>query len=66
MCLAKLLGFSVGGCIRAYEGHLWFKPNPYVDVDDIMGYDPNWWKGNWTMNPPLEVKISLAMWAQSM
>ena len=22
------------------------KPDPYVDVDDIMGYDPKWWKGN--------------------
>ena len=21
-------------------------PDPYVDIDDIMGYDPNWWKWN--------------------
>ena len=22
------------------------KPDSYVNVDDIMDYDPNWWKGN--------------------
>ena len=22
------------------------KPNPYVDVDDVVGYDPNWWRRN--------------------
>ena len=25
VCLTKLLGFSAGGCMRAYEGHLWVK-----------------------------------------
>ena len=22
------------------------KPDPYVNVDDVMGYDPNWWRVN--------------------
>ena len=25
MCLVMLLGFSAGGCMKAYEGHLWAK-----------------------------------------
>ena len=25
VCLTKLLGFSAGGGMRAYEGHLWVK-----------------------------------------
>ena len=25
---------------------LLLKLNPYVDADDIMGYDPNLWKGD--------------------
>ena len=22
------------------------EPDPYVDVDNVMGYDPNWWREN--------------------
>ena len=22
------------------------EPNPYNDVDDVMGHEPNWWRGN--------------------
>ena len=25
---------------------LLFEPDQYVDVDDVVGYDPNWWRGN--------------------
>ena len=66
LLLKKSFAMSVKEIIWAVSFDSLLKPNPYVDVDDIMGYDPNWWKGNWTMNLPLEVRISQAMWAQSM
>ena len=22
------------------------KPDPYIDVDDVVVYEPNWWRGN--------------------
>ena len=66
LLLKKLLAMSVREVIWAVSFNSLLKPGPYVDVDDIIGYDPNWWKGNWTMNPPFEVRISRAMWAQSM
>ena len=22
------------------------EPDLYIDIDDVVGYDPNWWKGN--------------------
>ena len=66
LLLKKLLAMSVREVIWAVSFDSLLKPDPYVDVDDIMGYDPNWWKGNWTMNPPLELRFSRAMWAQSM
>ena len=66
LLLKKLLAMSVREVIWAVSFDSLFKPDPYVNVDDIMGYDPNWWKGNWTMNSPLEVKISQAIWAESM
>ena len=37
------------------------EPNPYINVDDIMGQIPIDKKEMWTMNPPLEVRISWAM-----
>ena len=37
---------SVREVIWAVSFDSLLKPDPYVDVDDIMGYDPNWWKGN--------------------
>ena len=38
------------------------KPNPYVDVDDVVGlWIPIDEEEMWTMNPPLEVSISRAM-----
>ena len=64
--LKKPLAMSIREVIWAMSFDTLLKPNPYVDVDDIMGYDPNWWKWNLSMNLPLEVRISQAMWAQSM
>ena len=64
--LKKPLAMSVREVIWAVSFDSLLMLDPYVDVDDIMGYDPNWWKGDWTMNPPLEVRISRVMWAQSM
>ena len=66
LLLKKLLAMSVREVIWTVSFDLLLKLNPHVDVDDVMGYDPNWWKGDWTMNPPLEVRISWTMWAQSM
>ena len=66
LLLKKLLAMSVREVIWAMSFDLLLKLDPYVDVNDIMGYDPNWWKGDWTMNPSLEVRISRAMWSQSM
>ena len=65
LLLKKLLAMSVREVIWAVSFDLMLKLDPYVDVDNIMGYDPNWWKGDWTMNSPLEIRISWAMWAQS-
>ena len=66
LLLKKPLAVSVREVIWAMSFDLLLKLDPYVDVNDIMGYDPNWWKGDWTMNPSLEVRISWVMWAQSM
>ena len=44
--LKKSLAISVGEVIWAVRFDSLLKPDPYVDVDDILGYDPNWWKGN--------------------
>ena len=70
LLLKKPLAISVREAIWAVSCDSLLKPDPYVDVDvdvdDIIGYDLNWWKGNWTMNSPLEVRISQAMWVQSM
>ena len=57
LLLKKPFAMSVREVIWAVSFDSLFKPDPYVDVDDIMVYDPNWWKGNWTMNSPFEVKI---------
>ena len=46
LLLKKLLAMSVREVIWAVSFDSLLKPNPYVDVDDIMVYDPNWWKGN--------------------
>ena len=44
----KPLAMSVRVVIWAVSFDSFCKPDPYVDVDNIMGYDPNWywWKGN--------------------
>ena len=65
LLLKKPLAMSVREVIWTVSFNLLLKLDPHVDVDDVMGYDPNWWKGDWTMNPPLEVRISRTMWAQS-
>ena len=46
LLLKKPLAMSVREVIWAMSFDSLLKPDPYVDVDDIMGYDPNWWKGN--------------------
>ena len=66
LLLKKPLAMSVSEVIWTVNFDLLLKLDPHVDVDDVMGYDPNWWKGDWTINPPLEIRISWAMWAQSM
>ena len=66
LLLKKPLAMSVREVIWIVSFDLLLKLDPHVDVDDVMGYDPNWWKGDWTMNPLFEVRISWTMWAQSM
>ena len=66
LLLKKPLAMSVREVIWAMSFDSLLKPHIYIDINGIMGYDPNWRKGNWTINPPLEVSISRAMWAQSM
>ena len=46
LLLNKPFAMSVREVIWTVSFDSLLKPNPYVDVDDIMGYDPNWWKGN--------------------
>ena len=46
LLLKKPLAMSVREVIWAVSFDSLLKLDPYVDVDDIMGYDPNWWKGN--------------------
>ena len=41
LLLKKPLAMSVREVIWDMSFDSLFKPNPYVDVDDIMGYDPN-------------------------
>ena len=57
----KLLAMSVREVIWAVSFDSLLKPDPHVDVSDIMGYDSNWWKGN--MDHESEF---WATWAQSM
>ena len=42
LLLKKPLAMSVREVIWAVSFDLLLKLDPYVDVDDIMGYDPNW------------------------
>ena len=44
--LKKALAMSVRDVIWAVSFDSLLKPDPYVDVNDIMDYDPSWWKGN--------------------
>ena len=46
LLLKKPLAMSIREVIWAVSFNSLLKPDPYVDVDDVMGYDPNWWKGN--------------------
>ena len=41
LLLKKPLAMSVRDVIWVVSFDSLFKPNPYVDVDDIMGYNPN-------------------------
>ena len=46
LLLKKLLAIIVREVIWTMSFDSLCKLDPYVNVDDIMGYDPNWWKGN--------------------
>ena len=46
LLLKKPLAVSAREVIWVVSFDLLLKPDPYVNVDDIMSYDPNWWKGN--------------------
>ena len=46
LLLKKSLVMSVREIIWAVRFDSLCEPNPYVDVNDIIGYDPNWWKEN--------------------
>ena len=46
LLLKKSLAMSVREVIWAVSFDSLREIDPYVDVDDIMGYDPSWWKGN--------------------
>ena len=46
LLLKKPLAMSVREVIWAVSFDSLLKPDSYVDVDNIMSYDPNWWKGN--------------------
>ena len=46
LLLKKSLAMSVREVIWAVSFNSLCEPDPYVDVDDIIGYDLNWWKGN--------------------
>ena len=49
LLLKKPLAMSVRDVIWVVSFDSLLKPISYVDVDDIMGYDPNWWQeiGPW-------------------
>ena len=42
LLLKKSLAMSVREVIWAMSFNLLCELDPYVDVDDIIGYDPNW------------------------
>ena len=46
LLLKKSFAMSVREVIWAVSFDSLCELDPYIDVDDIMGYDPNWWKGN--------------------
>ena len=46
LLLKKSFAISVREVIWAMSFDSLLKSDLYVNVDDIMGYDPNWWKGN--------------------
>ena len=69
LLLMKPLTMSVREVIWAASFDSLLKSDPYVDVDDVVGLWSQLMKRKcepWTMNLPLEVRISRAMWAQSM
>ena len=41
LLLEKLLSMKMRGVIWAVSSDPLLEPNPYVDVDDVMGCDPN-------------------------
>ena len=46
LLLKKLHAMSVREVIWIMSFDSLCELDPYVNIDDIMSYDPNWWKGN--------------------
>ena len=66
LLLKKPLAMSVREVIWAMSFDSLLKPNPYVDVDNVVGLWSQFDEEEmWTMNLPLEVRILQAIWTQS-
>ena len=67
LLLEKPLAMSIRKVIWTVSFDLLLKPNPYVDVDNVVGLWSQFDEEEmWTMNSPLEVRILRAKWVQSM
>ena len=46
LLLEKPLSMNMREVIWAVSFDSMPEPDPYVDVDNVVGYDPNWWREN--------------------
>ena len=46
LLLEKLLSMNMRDVVWVMSFDSLIEPDPYVDVDDVVDYDPNWWRGN--------------------
>ena len=46
LLLEKPLAMNMREVIWVMSFDLLLEPDPYIDVNDVVGYDPNWWRGN--------------------
>jgi len=46
LSLEKLLSTSMREIILAMNFDSLLEPGSYIDVEDVVDYEPNWWKGN--------------------